>query len=516
MEKAVKSIRSRLTVWTVACTGVLLVVGGLLLNQAISSRLYQEFDGALLARAQSLMTLAEQEEGRVWLEFAGGFMPEFEATDKPAYFELWLADGTVVDRSHSLGTRDLARSGGPLDQALLRDVTLPDGRPGREIEITFRPRSEYEEEVQEALENGHPVPPPTVPALGGRTAAATLAVARGRGELDSFLSLLHTIVAIGVVGLLVGIAFVVKTVVGIGIRPLDDLARKLETMDAASLGEALEVESAPVELVPVIDHLRGLLDRLDESFRRERAFSSNLAHELRTPLSELRTLVEVALRWPEDSASYVESLREVEGIGFQMERVVVNLLALARWEGGQHRIWTSEVDIADLAESCWATVAREAEEQGISFQPQIPEQLTAVTDREKLALVLSNLFMNAIAHGRPGSRVTFQASAEGGALTLRVSNATESLTQNDLPLLFDRFWRKDPSRSDGRRTGLGLALVAALCELLELRKDVRLEAGVFEIALTGRIDGLRQAFLKSSPERTPTAFPLIVPSSGAG
>jgi two-component system sensor histidine kinase QseC len=480
----VRSLRGRLTVWLLAGTGLFLVAGGLLLNRVISARLRQEFDAALITKARSLMTLTEQQGDRVWLEFADEIMPEFEAREKPDYFQLWLVHGAVIERSRSLGTRDLTRSGGPLDQVLLRDLTLPDGRRGREVEITFRPRAEQEEDLGIEQERASSPPAPVIAGIGGM---ATLAVAHGREDLDAFLSLLHTILTLGVMGLLAGIAFLVKTVVGIGLGPLDDLARRLETMDAASLGKALEVESAPVELVPVIHHLRGLLGRLDESFQRERAFSANLAHELRTPLAELRTLVEVALKWPGDSASCLDSLREARDIGFQMERVVVNLLALARCEGGQHAVRASEVALSELATSCWAVVAPQAEERGISFKQEIPEDLTTVTDGEKLSLILSNLFSNAVAHGSPGSLVTCSAEAEGGELALRVSNATDSLTPGDLPRMFDRFWRKDSARSDSRHAGLGLALVSALCELLQLRKQARLEEGLFEITLKGSL-----------------------------
>lgn len=476
-----RSLRGRLTVWLLAGTGLLLLAGGLLLNRVISTQLRQEFDAALITKARSLMTLTEQQDKRVWLEFADKIMPEFEAKEKPDYFQLWLVQGAVLERSRSLGTRDLPRSGGQLDQILLRDLTLPDGRRGREAEITFNPRAEEEEDRGERERDSSLASP----ATGGAT--ATLAVARGREDLEAFLWLLHTILTLGVVGLLAGIAFLVKTVVGIGLRPLDDLARRLETMDAASLDKALEVASAPVELVPVIHHLRGLLGRLDESFQRERAFSANLAHELRTPLAELRTLVDVALKWPGDSAASLDSLREARDIGFQMERVVVNLLALARCEGGQHAVRASEVSLPELATSCWAAVAPQAEERGISFKQEIPEDLTAVTDGEKLSLIVSNLFSNAVAHGSPGSLVTCSAEAEGGELALRVSNATDSLTPEDLPWMFDRFWRKDPARSDSRHAGLGLALVSALCELLQLRKQARLEEGLFEITLKGSL-----------------------------
>jgi two-component system heavy metal sensor histidine kinase CusS len=468
-----KSLRGRLTLWLLAGTGLLLTAGGLLLDQVISSRLRRELDAALIEQAKSLQASTEQEHGTVLLEFSAGVMPEFAPGKAPDYFQLWLGSGAVLARSPSLGDRDLLRSGSPAGVPRFGDLVLPDGRPGRRVEVSFRPQ------IESAEGTLSPAPP--------GTPFATLVVAQGREDLDAFLASLHLTLALGVLGLLAGIAILVKGVVGLGLNPLDNLARRLETMDANSLGEAMEISDIPFELAPTIRHLNGLLARLKDSFERERTFSANLAHELRTPLAELRAITEVALKWPDDSASRLGSLDEIRGIGLQMENVVVNLLALARCDGKQQIIQTSQVSLRELAAGCWSAVAAEAKERGIALCLEIPERLAIVTDREKLGLILSNLLSNAVAHGSSGGPVTCSAAISGGDFTLRVANPTADLTAADLPRLFDRFWRKDAARSDGRHAGLGLSLVAALCELLELKREARLRDGVFEITLTGRI-----------------------------
>lgn len=469
-----RSLRGRLTLWLLVGMGLLLAAGGLVLNRVISSRLRREYDEALIDRAESLETMTEQQAGRILLESADVGMPEFDAKDNPDYFQIWLGDGSAALRSRSLGSRDLPRSSGLVDRPRLSDLTLPDGRHGREVEISFRPRTEQEDGPGSQSEQG--------PAAGDLT--VTLAVAHGREELDAFLTSVHVTLALVVLGLLGGTALLVKAVVGAGLAPLDSLAHHLEGMDADSLGKTLAVADAPAELVPVIRHLEGLLARLHESFARERAFSANLAHELRTPLAELRAVADVALKWPEDSSSWLTSCEEIRAIGLQMETVVVNLLALARCEAGQHPVQTSKVSLCELAASCWSPFSPEAEDRGLSFQLDVPAALTLVTDREKLGLILSNLFSNAVAYGSPACPVTCSAAVNGAGFALTVRNCTEVLTPDDLPRLFDRFWRKDPARSGGH-TGLGLALVAALCETLELQKEARLDGGVFEIILQG-------------------------------
>ncbi|HEV7505196.1 MAG TPA: ATP-binding protein [Thermoanaerobaculia bacterium] len=473
------SLRGRLTAGLLIGTGVLLAAGGWVLDHVLSTRLRRDYDAALLTRARSLATLTEQGSGRVWLQYTDEVMPDFGLRRHPDYFELWLADGSIVERSRSLGTRDLPHSGAPLDHPRLRDLTLPDGRRGRSAEITFHPLSEQEEDRLRDSEQsaGHGASPEDL--------RVTLVVAHGRDELDSFLGTIHLALTLVALGLLLGTAALVKLVVGAGLAPLDDLGRRLDSLGAESLGETLELADAPAELVPTIRHLNGLLARLQESFARERAFSANLAHELRTPLAELRAVTEVALKCPEDSASWPASFAEIRTIGLQMETLVVNLLALARCDARQSTVHASEVPLRELAANAWSAFSSAARKKGMAFQLDVPEGLLLATDREKLALILSNLFANAVAYGSPGSAVRCLGKTTEAGFALSIRNSTADLVPDDLPRIFDRFWRKDTARSDGQHAGLGLALVAALCETLDLGKEAHLRGGCFEITLNG-------------------------------
>jgi signal transduction histidine kinase len=471
-----RSLRGRLTVWLLAGTGLLLAIAGLFLDRTIGSRLRRDFDAGLIDEARSVMAVTEQQDGRVALELSPGLMPEFEGGKRPDYFQLWVDGGRVLARSPSLGGRDLPRPDSPSRQLRLSDLTLPDGRRGRRVEISFHPQVEPDDERK-----GEPA---------AEMSSVTLVVASSSEELDAFLSSLHRMLALFILGLLVSSAVLLRAVTTLALRPLSDLARRLETIDAGSLGETVTIADVPAELAPTIEHLNGLLARLARSFERERTFSASLAHELRTPLAELRAVTDVALKWPEDPASLVAALGEARSAGLQMEKIVVNLLALARYDGGQHTLHRSQVALRQTFDSCWRAAAAEAEGRGLTAALEIPEGLTLVTDREKLELILSNLLANAVAYGSPGGRITCVATARDGRFRLSVSNPTTGLTADELPHIFDRFWRRDAARWDARHVGLGLSLVAALCELLGFSKEARLREGRFEIVLSGPVGEL--------------------------
>jgi len=474
----VRSLRGRLTVWLLGGAGLLLALGALALARVTDLDLQREFDRALLAEAHSLVTLTEQEEGRVWLESADD-MPEFAAGKNPEYFEIWSADGRVVARSPSLGHGDLRKRGAtPLNRPRFSDRRLPDGSSGRLIEIRFLPR--YEEMETDGRPEASPSPPP------GSVPPVTLVVARSRESLDALLASLHATLAGLVLVLLAGMAVLVRLSLAAGLAPVDRLAARLRDLDAESLDQRLDESAAPAELAPVVEHLNGLLGRLEASFARERTFSSNFAHELRTPLAELRTLSEVALRWPEDAAEMAEALADIRSVGLQMESIVANLLDLARCEGGLHVVQSGELAVAEAVERCWQQVAEEAAEREVSLVQTISPGLAVTTDREKLDRILVNVFSNAVAYSPPGSEVRCAACAMDGGFLLSVSNPTDALEAGDLPRIFDRFWRKDAARAAARHAGLGLSLVAAFCALLGIRVETRLNPGrIFEIRLHG-------------------------------
>jgi two-component system sensor histidine kinase QseC len=115
------------------------------------------------------------------------------------------------------------------------------------------------------------------------------------------------------------------------LRPLSSLAKRAETIHASSLQLRFPTDNIPVELLPIAQRLNDLLARLEASFAREQRFSADVAHELRTPIAELRTLAEVALKWPDDVNQ--AALKEALNIALQMESVATGLMALARCDG---------------------------------------------------------------------------------------------------------------------------------------------------------------------------------------
>lgn len=467
---------------------LLLALSGIVVFVVVLSRvllggwLEEEFDRALIAKAQALVTLTSQDAGEIDLDFADEYMPEFERATDPEYFQLWSSAGAVVERSHSLVTGDLARLPGLRFEPRIRNVDLADGRPGRSVQIDFVPQVEddhLEEDVDVPLD-------PEQVVRNGSYLAATIVVAISRVELNSRAVRLDP--AVGGLGLLVLLGTIVSVsgTVTSGLRPLTELAREVRKLGAESLDQTVELSEEPSELRDIVDQLNALLARLDAAFRRERHLSSALAHELRTPLSELQNLAEVVLEWPDDREAVKRYFSDVHSIGEQMQRVVSQLLQLARAEEGLETCAEAPVDLEEAVKSSWSRCRRRTGQLDacLDYVQAGGQPAVVTTDPDKLLLVLGNLFSNALAYRTAGTNLACVVDRGPDGTTLLIRNETDQLEEDDLDVMFDRFWRKDPARTGSLNVGLGLTLVRSLAERLGLglRTSLRKDS-VFEVEL---------------------------------
>jgi signal transduction histidine kinase len=480
-----RSLRARLFVYLTGGAAVLFLVAGFALTRAIAAWLQVEFDRGLEVKARALVALTEQEAGRVEFDFRNELMPEFGDPADPEYFELWLADGSLFRRSPSFELNPqarratLVRASDPVATPRYRDLRLPDGRGGRQIQLDFVPSRDPSDDSEET-----PGVPAAEPAPSS-VQAVTLVVARERERLDADLRHLRIAVGVVAVALVLALAGLTQVALRVGLRSLDRLHHQVRALDVTSLGTRVDVERPPEEIAVVVEQLNALLDRLEVGFKRERRLSSDIAHELKTPIAELRNLCEVGARWPEDRAAAREFFEDARAIALQMERLVAHLLALARYDEGGEQVWKTRVPVAEGVDAAWKPLARAAAAKQLEFRQEISPALCFETDPDKFALMLANILSNAVAYSPPGTTVACTSDQTNGRASVSFSNRAEHLEPPDLAVMFDRFWRKDEARAGGRNVGLGLSLVRAWADLLSIEIATRLDPDrTFRITLS--------------------------------
>ncbi len=256
----------------------------------------------------------------------------------------------------------------------------------------------------------------------------------------------------------------------------------MRSIDFDTLGNRLPEENLPVELAPLARRFNEALARLDRGAQREIRFNANVAHELRTPVAELRAIAEVGLQEAregalESPASYFEDATE---LAERMARLVDTISSLNRTGLGRELIEVSEADLVKLVERAWRPHEDRAAGRGLNVRIQLPDEQLIATDVSLASAIMTNLIVNAVSHTPQGGDLTITLKEN----CLTIANTNHDLREADLPHLFEPFWQKDASRSDSAHFGIGMALGDAYARLLRI--EVRLSIatpGRFEVAL---------------------------------
>jgi len=225
------------------------------------------------------------------------------------------------------------------------------------------------------------------------------------------------------------------------------------------------VPDLPRELEPAVAKLNELLARLDDSFARERRFTADVSHELRTPLAGLRSLLEVAASRERTAPEYRAVIGEAMDIVRQMHVLAEDLLMLARLDARQVEVVNEPIALRAFVEDTWRPLAARALERRLVFENAVSPEATLVSDRDKLRLVLRNLLSNATAYTEPGGRIEVRSAED---CVFEVWDSGPVIPSEVLPRLFERFFRADGARSGGSHSGIGLALVQAVCAPLRM------------------------------------------------
>lgn len=500
------TLRSRLT-WILLAT--LLPLGlavGVGLYAFVRVSLYARLDDALSARAEALAAAVKWHNGTLEFDFEDAAMPQYQAqvnanSKQAAYFEMWQIQGSelgpLIERSKSMDSASLVdrrRLADRVGRESRWNADLADGTDVRVLAIRIEPVVEREDPSSDApTAKTEPPNDATASPLrnSDRVPEVLVAVAVSRDAVDRPLEVLAIGLALaGVVLAVAGLASL-RWAIAKGLAPVSDLAEQVAGVDAENLGTRLAVPRLPPEIAPIQDRVNALLVRIEGAMQREKRFTSAAAHELRTPIAELRMLLEVAASHERTSQQWTQTADRALGVLVRAQSLCEALLRLSRAGADQSSLSAPvEVDITP--------VILEQAERAIAIHRADPSRVRvecapgffARVDTTMLSSIIWNLLDNAIRHGArtADTPILIRGGRTQDRILIEISNPAPDMTQEDLSHLFEPFWRKDPSRHDQSGFGLGLTVARTLARAMNGEVCARL-AAPGTLAISIELDG---------------------------
>jgi len=252
-----------------------------------------------------------------------------------------------------------------------------------------------------------------------------------------------------------------------GIRPVEDMATTARHISSTNLRERILPEGYPLELADLARTFNQMLDRLEESFEQISRFSADIAHDLRTPVNNIRGEAEVALARDRSAEEYRDVIESSLEEAVRLSDLIGDLLFLARAESPLVHLRFERVDVGELLNGVREYYEASAADGGVSLMIAVGDQpVFAELDRTLLQRAVGNLVSNALAHTPPGGVVDLEARADVSRIEIEVTDSGVGIPAEALPKVFDRFFRVDSSRSQSSGgTGLGLAIVQSIALL---------------------------------------------------
>jgi two-component system OmpR family sensor kinase len=465
--KIFKSIKWRLQIWYGLILVAVLVGFGFTAYQLERGKMYREIDNELMRRVGAIVSVLHpqprpQEQGRPPFDrpppeqnFNDG--PPGQNPPPPREFHLPPEIAGLFDSNDPnnfyfiINLRDgseLARSSNAPKVSVMVDT--------RKGDTLFQPLPNFLHSTSVQMVGKFRDMIQTLPSRDMIRVGCTITPA-----LKEFQLLILKLAGVGGIILFFGLAggwwFV-----GRAIRPVEEISSTAAKISAGDLSQRINVAEAESELGQLAAVLNSTFARLEAAFAQQQQFTSDAAHELRTPVSVMLTQAQTALNRERTAPEYRETVEACQRAAQRMRRLIESLLALARLDAGQEPMKRLEFDFAKTISECVELVKSLADEKNVKMISDL-SPLEINGDSERLAQVVTNLLTNAIQYNLSDGEVRVRLELENGLATLKISDTGQGIAPEDLPRVFERFYRADKSRSTGGN-GLGLAISKAVVE----------------------------------------------------
>jgi len=431
-----RTFRGRLAMLYISLEFGILVFAAVVLYTALSNRVYYELDEQLMTHAISLSNELESSPYYFWSGYLGSFADHY-----PGAIQLVGANGRVLFRSD----RSLIGKGG-------NDVSRALGHAFRTNTPSFA--------STESLLNKSNIRVIAFPIHNDNKVVATLMLGHNTADIRSVFNLLYIVG--GILGL---ISIVISAGAGYymakrALEPINEITSTARGVAAGDLTRRLKSKSQDKEIQVLVRVLNKMFADLEASFQAQKRFTADASHELRLPLTILKGEIEVALRHPRNKEEYQQILHQQLGTIDRIQRIVNDLLTLARADAGQLEIVQTPVDLSLLLQEVGQQHLILFDSHHVGLDMQIEDELQIMGDASQIERTVMNLLSNAFKHAPEQSSIHLLAYAKDGSAIICIRDEGPGIATEQQQRLFDRFYRADDARcrKEGEGAGLGLAI----------------------------------------------------------
>lgn len=440
------SIRTRLTIWNTAVTATIIMSMGIVVYFSLAKALLTQVDAVLLFEYRETVERLE----RLGAHEELGGVPEAFLEE----FQLRVTDPSGRIRMESPNLRGEFWKL-PVVQTISRNPILATedvGTLGEQRTIAGRVGGSHE----------------------GWNVQIASSLAEYRREM---LSLRNTLLLLFPFGLFISLV-AGHGLAGRALKPVERITQAAQSISANNLDERIQTDRSDDELGRLAATLNAMIDRLASSLEATRRFTADASHELMTPLAQIRTEAEVALQAERSAKHYTHVLHSIVEEVERLTRLANQLLALANKDAEIDNATIESFSLRTIICAAVSAAGNDASAAGINVTIDDFVDVTLSHSADRLRLVLDNIIRNGILYNRPEGQVTIQIRRLKQYAIIAIEDTGTGIPPDQLPLIFDRFYRVDKARS--RRTGgigLGLSIARAAVETMGGRIEVESEVG---------------------------------------
>ncbi len=438
-----RSIRFRLTLWYVFILGIILCSFSAFLYLTLSRSLNQYMDAKIKSIADFIASSYSspyakygQSLDRI-IEEATGMRPGGK------FIQVLDQKGKIGLKSGSLGRYQL-----PVSMEALRNASKG--------VVTF--------ETNRTIATS-PIRIVTVPIIEDRRVTNIVQVASSLEDVEKALHMVLLIVSITIPSALAVASLGGHFLANQALRPVDEITNTARMITSHNLNQRIRIKKVKDELGRLAETFNEMISRLDQSFKKVRQFSADASHELKTPLTILKGEIEVALRrvrTPDEYCTILKSnLEEIDN----MTQIVDELLLISRADTGTAVLNKTTIDLSQLLSEIEGQAQVLASPKSILVEFHNDQNIPLLGDPLRLKSMMLNLIENGVKYSLPGGRIDIHLKKEADSAVISVTDQGIGISQEDLPYIFDRFFRVDKARSRHEGgTGLGLSICKWIAE----------------------------------------------------